>query len=140
MTVMKRCPKCGETKPLSEFYALRAGWVGPYCKPCTKADVQRWQRENPEKHYRKQRRSDLKRRYGLSESDYDKMLAAQDGRCPICGVILGEVQVAVDHNHETGQVRGVLCHRCNRTLGLFGDDPGRLRRAAAYLRKADKSG
>jgi hypothetical protein len=140
MTEGKRCPKCGEVKPLSEFYALRNGRTGSYCKPCTKADVLRWARENPVKFRQTQRRSALKRQYGLTEDNLAQMLAAQDGRCPICGVTLAEVVADVDHDHETGRVRGVLCHRCNRTIGLFGDDPLRLRAAAQYLRRTDKTG
>lgn len=131
----KRCPKCGGTKPLSEFYAMKTGGVGAYCKPCTKADVHRWIRENPDKFRRNMRRSVLKRKYGLTEDDYSQILIAQNGRCPICQADLAETSVAVDHCHKTGRVRGILCHRCNRTIGLFADDPSRLRAAVAYLRK-----
>lgn len=132
----KRCPACKETKPLAEFYS---GGKGTYCKPCTKADVLRWVRENPERFRRTQRRSMLKRKYGMTEDDYDAMLAAQGGCCPICNATLAEVVVNVDHDHGTGRVRGILCDRCNRTLGLFGDDPARLRSAAAYLRKSGQT-
>ena len=64
------------------------------------------------------------------------LLAAQDGRCAVCGEILkgGKYGQAVDHCHATGHVRGVLCNRHNLLLGLAGDDPTILEAAAAYLR------
>lgn len=60
------------------------------------------------------------------------MLLAQDGRCLICRGEFGQT-LPVDHCHRTGKVRGLLCHHCNRGIGLFGDDPERLRRAADYV-------
>lgn len=125
---MKRCPKCGKTKPRTEFYS------GGYCKPCTKADVLRWVREHPEQFRRTQRRSMLKRRYGLTEEQFDQILTRQASVCPICATALDDRNAVVDHDHTTGRVRGVLCQRCNRTIGLLRDDPALIRKAAAYLR------
>lgn len=78
-------------------------------------------------------------RHGLTPQDYEDLLAAQGGGCAICGTTVNrygdtERRLPVDHDHETGQVRGVLCDVCNRVLGLFGDDPARLEHAAEYLR------
>lgn len=85
-----------------------------------------------------QRDRHLRRKYGISLEDYDRMLAAQAGGCAICGKRPDEQQrydryLHVDHNHETGEVRGLLCDQHNLLLGRFNDDPNLIRRAADYL-------
>lgn len=83
----------------------------------------------------------LQRKYGISIDDYRAMWMEQGGLCWICeqpetrrDVRTGEPNLlAVDHSAETGRVRGLLCAQCNRALGLFGDSPTTLRRAAKYL-------
>lgn len=88
---------------------------------------------------------DLRRLYGpkMTAARYAKMWKEQDGLCAICHrpetavMRHGIVQsLAVDHDHETGEVRRLLCQRCNTGLGLFGDDPERLMDAAKYLMRA----
>lgn len=81
--------------------------------------------------YRKHRVRWLEERYGLPEGSYAGMLAQQGERCAICG-LAGQV-LQCDHDHGTGTVRGLLCHKCNKALGLFGDDADRLRLAVRYL-------
>lgn len=82
---------------------------------------------------------DLKKLYGLTLEQLDQMLEEQDHKCAICGeeesqVINGKtIRLAVDHCHDSGAVRGLLCMNCNRGLGLFKDDPARLKHAIAYL-------
>jgi len=77
------------------------------------------------------------KRYGLSVEDYEKMAADQNGVCAICGQPERKKSaLSVDHDHETGEVRGLLCDACNRGLGAFRDDPERLGRAIAYLEAA----
>lgn len=77
----------------------------------------------------------LRRRYGISLEQYEAMLELQDGRCAICGRHGDEFgrRLAVDHCHETGKVRGLLCINCNPGIGAFRDNPELLRRAASYL-------
>jgi hypothetical protein len=70
------------------------------------------------------------RSYGLTEAQRDEMTASQAGVCTICPKAPA---VHVDHCHETGRVRGVLCFNCNAAVGQLGDDPGSPRRAIAYL-------
>lgn len=73
--------------------------------------------------------------YGLTPDQFATMLADQEGRCAICRADSpgGKGGWHVDHDHQTGTVRGLLCHGCNLGLGNFVDDPGRLRAAADYL-------
>ena len=79
----------------------------------------------------------LKRKYGMSLADYNQMLATQNGKCKICGRVLKEGKgTHVDHNHTTGNVRGLLCHNCNLILGYAHDNDATLIRAAKYLTEA----
>jgi hypothetical protein len=180
---MKRCTKCGETKPSSEFHKDSGRPDGLYiwCKDCQRAKSKAWreanadkhkasvkawrkanreraraydkawlaknpdkQREyleryrtkNPEQYERVQRSGHLRRTYGLTIEDYDAMLDAQGGVCALCGAEPSpKRRLCVDHCHSTGAIRQLLCQRCNRTLGLFDDDPGWFTRAAEYLER-----
>ena len=89
------------------------------CKRCYQ---QRWVASNPNYH----RNWKVWDRYGLSLEAYEALLAQG---CAICG---GEAEV-IDHNHTTGQVRGALCHRCNRGIGLLRDNPVIVDAAGTYL-------
>ena len=72
--------------------------------------------------------------YGLQPGDYDRLYEAQGGRCAICGVGRGKSKkLAVDHDHETGEVRGLLDTNCNRAIGLYRDDPETFLKFARYL-------
>jgi len=72
--------------------------------------------------------------YGITVAEYDRLYAEQAGGCAICGESCPTGRrLAVDHDHDTGRVRGLLCARCNNGLGNFQDDPDRLRLAVAYL-------
>lgn len=73
----------------------------------------------------------LQTKYGISRSDYDDVLRRQNGACILCRST--GVPLVVDHSHETGVVRGLLCGSCNRALGLFKDDPSALSRAVEYV-------
>ena len=97
-----------------------------------------WLKDNPEKAAAKRRRARLKMKYGITVEDYDAMLVDQGGGCAICGATdPGESRgyFCVDHCHETKEVRGLLCDACNLGVGKFNDDPDRLERAAAYVRR-----
>lgn len=74
-------------------------------------------------------------KYGMTIEDYDRMFAEQNGGCAICGGTPTRTEhLHVDHDHETGRIRGLLCDSCNLGLGKFRDDPDVLAKAAAYLR------
>lgn len=80
-------------------------------------------------------------RYGLTVDQFNILLEVQKGRCAICRVELQSTgrskgtAAHVDHDHGSGRVRGILCHRCNAGIGLLGDDPDRVRAACEYLLK-----
>jgi hypothetical protein len=78
-----------------------------------------------------QREMALKRKYGISIEEYDARLTAQGGVCPICLKPSNKV-LCVDHDHETRKLRDLLCDKCNRGLGYFGEDSAAMRRAADY--------
>lgn len=82
-------------------------------------------------------RSKLKTKYGITPEQYDEMLKAQDGCCAICRSptpgIRGQ-SFCVDHDHTTGRIRGLLCGKCNRALGFFGDSINILTEAIQYLK------
>lgn len=82
----------------------------------------------------------LRSRYGLSETDYAHIVAEQSARCAVCGVTrnIDDRLWCVDHDHDTGHVRGLLCTRCNAGIGALGDNIEGLRRALAYLERAEK--
>ena len=110
---IKTCTQCGEIQPLSSF--ARGQRV---CKLC-------------------HRRNHLVEKYGITPEDYEVMLAEQHNRCVICGKDQSEegFALAVDHDHDSGKIRGLLCQKCNRGLGDFRDDSRLLRRAADYLER-----
>lgn len=115
------CEGCGGS-------ARNARWGSPqrYCSQACRKRV--WRFRNPERSRVIERRAELRRRWGLSEHEYDALLAKT---CAICGA-RSEV---LDHDHQTGRTRSGLCHACNRALGGFRDDPALLRAAAAYIEK-----
>jgi hypothetical protein len=143
-----------------------ADGLRPECKTCTaarraawyaenaaleKARVKRWQQANAERvnaanrarrrspeARRAQRDGYLRRKYGITIEQYEEMLAAQGGVCAICGREPNpNISLHVDHDHETGALRGLTCFRCNQAMGAFGEDPGLLRAAGDYLLRHD---
>lgn len=83
---------------------------------------------------RYQRAYRLRKTYGMTVADYDRMFAAQGGVCAICHQPEPVVaSLPVDHDHNTGRVRALLCTPCNTALGLTGEEPARLRALADYL-------
>jgi hypothetical protein len=73
------------------------------------------------------------RSYGIQVDEFNEMMLDQDGKCYICSGDNGLIALCIDHDHKTGKVRGLLCNRCNRGLGLFQDEPALLIRAVDYL-------
>jgi hypothetical protein len=134
---VKQCKCCKETKPKSDFYKNITNKCGlqSYCKVCTNAKATAKRKENPDKRREYGFKCLLKTTYGMSLADFDALMDAQDGRCAICGRSdnPGSRRLHIDHDHTTGEVRGLLCHNCNSLLGHAKDDPTILARAIAYL-------
>lgn len=87
---------------------------------------------------RVERKRALKRRYGLTLRQYEEMLWDQNGLCAICGRRQEgghSEQLFVDHDHQTGKIRALLCGPCNTGIGHFGENTERLLAAVDYLRK-----
>jgi recombination endonuclease VII len=101
-----------------------------------RAGTREWVKANPDKVFEQK----CLRRFGMSLADYEGMRAAQGGGCACCGAKVNKSgrRLGVDHDHQTGEVRGILCHHCNAGLGAFGDDPARLRLAIEYLKKHER--
>lgn len=130
---MKRCSRCLKWKSPEAYYSntqsvdgLKSG-----CKPCTPTPY----------NYDTHREATLQRKYGLGRYEYDQLSARQDHLCAICkrpetnnGVL------KVDHCHNAGKVRGLLCHRCNAGLGHYLNNPSLLRAAAQYLEASTVEG
>ena len=134
---MKKCSKCKEMKPLGRFYQNRKEKDGrnAWCKECVKSSRQSAHSKETV------RRSKLKRKYGMTVEEYDCLLAGQNGVCVICGKKevrknqYGVTRLSVDHNHKTGEIRGLLCNKCNVFLGHLESNYGLLFRALDYLNR-----
>lgn len=141
----KTCGKCGGTN-LSK--------IGR-CRPCAAAYMRKWTAKNKEKvsqqnkAYKKKdggrvyRNSQLKNNFGITIEDYEVLEKLQKHACAICKRPEtstnqhGIKRLAVDHCHTTHIVRGLLCEKCNRGLGMFNDDTELLIAAAHYLQNGN---
>ncbi len=148
---VKLCPKCETVKALGLFTMRKsgrqAGQVVSRCKACC-ADAARSNNASDDTLYmRVQWPSKLRRQYGIEPEDYFDMLESQGGGCAICLSKTpsdrhysrrGKQEMFhVDHCHSTGRVRGLLCHLCNRALGLIRDNHSIAESMSAYLRKGE---
>lgn len=140
------CNRCGVTKFMDEFHKHPTNRMKRTytCKQCVSADKER-QRKNTERETAKRKADPDKYRdkrvqktYGVSLEFVRALFKRQGSRCPICWQV--NFNWHIDHNHETGKVRGVLCNKCNMGIGLFDEDPERLRDAADYLETHDGDG
>ncbi len=130
---MKICSDCKQEKSENKFYIDRRSKSGrsSKCKECSKTASKTWYKTS-EKYRQIIRNSGLKARFGITSDDYYEMLEAQGGCCFICKKKDGK-NLHVDHCHETGTVRGLLCRDCNHGLGNFKDNKEFLNNAIKYL-------
>ncbi len=157
---MKVCARCIKQKPLTAFYAHKANSDkhDSYCKDC-RCELQREMLADPvrraaravtsAKYYqnnrdvsrRTGRDAAYRRKYGVSYAEFETLIALAGWRCEICSEPIttegpkNARTANLDHDHETGVVRGVLCFLCNTAIGKLGDSPQILRNAVAYLER-----
>jgi Recombination endonuclease VII. len=157
----RACTKCGVVKDAAGFYASPryADGFTRQCRLCiyqrtaarhrrVREETGKWpsqatartpQRRAYEAEYRSRPETKAKSvakqrryRYGITDDEYAAMVLASGGLCAICNEAMGD-DICVDHCHDSGAVRGLLCRNCNFGLGHFRDDPARLTAALAYL-------
>lgn len=134
----KICKACNLEKDLSNYTHLsttpgtKKSYYRGECKPCYNKRVAAWYHKN--KHGLAFTRM-LKSKFGITADEYYAILKTQGGGCAICGRNNTKRRLAVDHCHDTGKVRGILCHYCNQAIGQFKHDQSLLKSAIDYLEK-----
>lgn len=131
-----QCSRCDE--PLTN-----ENWFPSYkkkryliCRTCENARQRAYNKANPKQIWKRNKM----KRYSISYEDYLTLLALQEGGCAICGSTdpgRGHDHLYVDHNHNTNNIRDLLCHSCNIGIGHFRDDPSLLNKAKRYLEKCN---
>lgn len=151
----KTCRKCAAIKPIHEFYARRKSTDGFSwsCKKCEgyqcAANYQKQKDRYIQQHrtyyntnktkFKELNREGNLRQFGITVKEFDEMYEAQGRGCKLCGGNNRDGRrLAVDHEHSTGIVRGLLCGECNQSLGKFKDSPDLLRKAAVYIENKGK--
>lgn len=130
----KQCTKCWTVKPFASFHKRpdRKLGLGAACKEC-RAAYSRTLNAHPDKRARNQANK-LQYRYGTTPAEYVAMRDAQQGCCAICETQADDT-LHVDHCHESGRIRQLLCRQCNALLGNCRDNPAILHRALNYLER-----
>lgn len=135
----KICSKCRIEKSLDSFGVLREkDGLHPWCKSCKqKSEKSYYDRSDSAK--KKRTVYNRKRKYGITLEEYEQLLISQNSCCAICKIHLDtsttNLSGHVDHCHETGKIRGLLCGQCNVGLGHFYENEDSLLNAIQYLRK-----
>lgn len=140
----KRCSACREIKPFSEFSPSTSNQGRPriaaLCRECFVIYQAAWRKKNPESGKRASARFHLKRAcksMGITVEQYYLTLERQGGVCKICGQPQRDKtrsRLALDHDHVTGEFRGLLCNPCNAGIAYFGDSILIMEEAIRYLR------
>jgi recombination endonuclease VII len=145
--VVKTCSGCKRSFSLEAFGSQKYR-----CRGCHSGYQRRWRERNQTKVrandrayrernrtsvLRRQRNHTLRRKYGLSVDEFERMAEEQGGLCAACGREPSAVGLQVDHCHETGAVRALLCKSCNSAAGHANDDPAQLRLIADYLERVE---
>lgn len=136
------CKTCNLTKDFSEFHksGISKNGRNSNCKICHHKKVIEWRKNNRQKTHVYSRTAGLKSRYGITDNDFNNMVKKQDNKCLICNEVprrdkaFQTWNLHVDHCHNTGKVRGLLCHLCNRALGLFRERIDLVEKALLYLK------
>jgi hypothetical protein len=157
LTTIKACRTCRQGKSPSEFgrESRRPDGLRTQCKRCEAEYLRQYRKTDGYRrcqarfrssdHHRNylkvaKRGNNLRYKYRITEEQYDLLLSEQGGACAICQSTnpggRHRTHFMVDHDHGTGQVRGLLCQKCNAGLGALGDDIDGLMRAVAYLSRS----
>ena len=133
---VKTCVQCQEEKHVTEF-RLIGKYLASWCKSCASEYRKEW-RKQPEvkaKEYEDNRRRHLLKTYGITLEQYNELLSKQGHRCALCDKHEDDckTKLAVDHDHITGEIRGLLCNYCNRRQVGRHRDGSLLRRMAEYV-------
>lgn len=146
---MKRvCTSCHEEKDIENFkFEVNRGQYRTQCRTCRNAQRRVRLQNDPQQREKKNERTKqwywsnrdkahdnrISKKYNIPLGQYAQLLEKQGGVCAICGETNGNERLVVDHSHQTGEIRGLLCNNCNVMLGYAGDNPKRLVRGALYL-------
>lgn len=145
--IVIQCSKCSHWKSETEFPPHRGGnkvTRKRQCKNCRSDAHRDWVSRNPG-HWKKTRdpaahraaskkyweKKGLENRYGITQKQLDAQVLFQESKCAICGIL--DEKLHIDHDHKTNKVRGLLCGKCNRGIGLFNDSPELLANAQRFL-------
>lgn len=147
---MHKCSMCKIEKEKTEFFkdSRKKNGIRSHCKDCCQRETKSWRERNRSeynsyvaqwraKNPDRQHKTEIKRNYGISIEKYNEMLTAQSCKCLICSKqhdpTIKKGRLFVDHDHQTGEVRGLLCGKCNMALGLFNDNIDLIKKAISYL-------
>lgn len=137
----KKCNKCLNVFELHEFHKRQVKKGCGYnsiCISCENIQAEIIRKSFPDKNKLAQRKNILKRVYGLTLEDFDEILKSQDYKCAICEmpqILTFHKTLSVDHNHNSGKVRGLLCSNCNFGLGAFKEEQSLFQKAMNYLKE-----
>jgi hypothetical protein len=146
--LMPSCSRCLQILPISSFHkdSKKSGKLRSDCRKCRNSYRRKFRQQNKaqfaeyegtEVFKQKTFAKNLRKNYGLSVEDFEKMEAKQDGKCAVClrpEFHKTKKRLSVDHCHTTGQIRGLLCHRCNVVLGLVNEDLRIIESVTQYLK------
>lgn len=129
LSKMKRCPSCGMSKDRETGFYKHKNRTSGYCIECS--------RGNNEAQREIQKDSWVRRTYGISLKEYKVLLEDQNNACAICKreASVFKKSLAVDHCHDSGKIRGLLCGSCNRGIGLLQESAEVLTNAVEYLKR-----
>lgn len=154
LIIEKTCNKCKFTFPVSFFHKDKRDGYSSWCKDCRNKHHREYHKNNKNNLEYKKRRSQqqkayrartprsyeqrkkewLKSLYGMTVEDYNNLLNSQNEVCAICSQPCKTKKgLAVDHNHITGKVRGLLCANCNGAIGMLQEDPDIIEKAKQYI-------
>jgi hypothetical protein len=134
------CRICKNDNLLADEVIFNGSNIAPMCKKCWNIKSRKYYNEHRDKIKARSRITSrvytFKRKYGITIEEYDEQVKLQLGGCAICKQpCKSGNNLCIDHNHKTNQVRNLLCNRCNKVLGLVGEDEDLLWNILEYLKK-----